>query len=399
MKRKTLIFTCLVSLVTFTSCTFHFGFFFPSSQTSTSSATSSSSTTSSINSTDLVPDEDSPFSTIKVGKNIYLQGSDSDPNQELEIYFFQLENQRSQKSCGDAFFIDYGDVEVIIDCGVQRIGSDVVVPYLQKNNIIEDNIIELAINTHTDEDHIGGFVGNSNNGTYDLGLLGCSYDISIVLDSGYQATTQLYKRYLELLQERVNKGTTHYTYSMTMLDENVPSRFYLGSDTYIDILDTKLYENDFEEVTDLNDSSIPVLLTHGENTFLLMGDCEKKAESRVLQYNELGKVDFFKANHHGSPTSNTEELLNVIDPEYIVIDSTAENQYNLPKKEIVDRFLKYTENIYAPFINGGIHIYSDKTNIRFVPDGFIDYPNGGAIKEGTEVMIPLQNTSWYETAV
>ena len=130
-----------------------------------------------------------------------------------------------------------------------------------------------------------------------------------------------------------------------------------------------------------------------------MGDCEKKAESRVLQYNELGKVDFFKANHHGSPTSNTEELLNVIDPEYIVIDSTAENQYNLPKKEIVDRFLKYTENIYAPFINGGIHIYSDKTNLRFVPDGFIDYPNGGAIKEGTEVMIPLQNTSWYETAV
>ena len=187
-----------------------------------------------------------------------------------------------------------------------------------------------------------------------------------------------------------------------MTSDIVPNVFYLGSDTYIQVLDTKLYENNFEEVKDLNDSSVPVLLVHGNNKFLLMGDCEKKAEERVIEYNNLSKVDFFKANHHGSPTSNTEALLDIIRPDYIVIDSTASNSYNLPKKEIVDRFLKYTENIYAPFINGGIHIYSDKTNITFECDGFIDYTNNkeGELVEGTQGQpTPLQDTSWYQTAV
>lgn len=395
----------IASIGLLTACEVRFYFPWDSRPETTSSANPTSPITSQSQSgnIDSVPtDDDTPSGMIKHGKNLYLQGNEPEPNENLEIYFYQLENSQSQKQSADAFFIKYGDVEVLIDMGTETIGSYAVMPYLKEHNIIEDNTIELVINTHVDKDHIGGFVGNSNGGKYDLGLLRSSYDISVLLDSGYTNDTQLYTRYVSFRDERIAAGMTYYSYQETMTSDIVPNVFYLGSDTYIQVLDTKLYENNFEEVKDLNDSSVPVLLVHGNNKFLLMGDCEKKAEEKIIQYNNLSKVDFFKANHHGSPTSNTEALLDIIRPDYIVIDSTASNSYNLPKKEIVDRFLKYTENIYAPFINGGIHIYSDKTNITFECDGFIDYTNNkeGELVEGTQGQpTPLQDTSWYQTAI
>ena len=131
-----------------------------------------------------------------------------------------------------------------------------------------------------------------------------------------------------------------------------------------------------------------------------MGDAEKKAEKALLSYNNVPQVDLFKSNHHGSNTSNSTELLDVIKPSYVIVDSTAKNEYNIPTKEILDRLRTYTPEIYAPFINGGIHIYLKKDSIRFNCDGYKQYENDlrGAIKNGTQgAPIRIHDSDWYKS--
>ena len=152
---------------------------------------------------------------------------------------------------------------------------------------------------------------------------------------------------------------------------------HIRNDNYF--LDYQTYAND--EIDDDNDRSVSCLITHMDKKFLLCGDAEKKEEAILTNLN-IGHVDVFKANHHGSPTSNTETFLDTITPNYIVISSSEENKYVLPKKVVVARLLKYTDKVYATFINGNI-VFTSKNNqidISFE-------------KEDTLI----QNSNWYKT--
>ena len=74
----------------------------------------------------------------------------------------------------------------------------------------------------------------------------------------------------------------------------------------------------------------------------------------MVENNTLPNVTLFKAGHHGSATSNTDELLSVIKPKYIAITCVAgstEYSSNLsnvfPYQSVVDIISKYTENVFV----------------------------------------------------
>lgn len=76
---------------------------------------------------------------------------------------------------------------------------------------------------------------------------------------------------------------------------------------------------------------------------------ELGAESLLLKRNyDLLKngVLYFKAGHHGSMTSNSENLLNIIRPQYIGISCCAAGQYNFPKDSTLTQMCQYTDKIY-----------------------------------------------------
>ena len=96
------------------------------------------------------------------------------------------------------------------------------------------------------------------------------------------------------------------------------------------------------------------MLTHASRHFLFTGDLEEKGEEYLVQYNELPKVELFKAGHHGSPTSSNDCLLSVIEPKICVVSCTAgsdeytknpDNQF--PSQAFIDRIRKYTTNVYV----------------------------------------------------
>ena len=49
------------------------------------------------------------------------------------------------------------------------------------------------------------------------------------------------------------------------------------------------------------------------------------------------KADVFKAAHHGSRTANTEDFLNAVEPDYVVISCGQDNSYGHPHAEVMNR--------------------------------------------------------------
>lgn len=295
---------------------------------------------------------------------------------DVKITFLELFGTNGNPQIGDSVFIECGDIDILIDAGEKASGSNTVVPFIEEH--VSDNILELVIVTHADSDHLGGMVGLSN--SYGaLEVPGITYQY--IVDFGYEGQTQLYKDYLEVRNKKIKEGTKYFSIGSIFDSDHLEAitRFYLGVDTYLDLLDYKTYE--ISEITDDNDRSVSCLLTHNDKKVLLCGDAEKKEEAYLTSLN-IGHVDVFKANHHGSPTSNTNDFLDNITPNYVIICSSEENKYNLPKKTIIERFNNYTENVFATFISGNI---------------MITLKDNDVIVSAEKSLVFVQKSDWYLT--
>lgn len=295
---------------------------------------------------------------------------------DVKITFLELFGTNGNPQIGDSVFIECGDIDILIDAGEKASGSNTVVPFIEEH--VSDNILELVIVTYADSDHLGGMVGLSN--SYGaLEVPGITYQY--IVDFGYEGQTQLYKDYLEVRNKKIKEGTKYFSIGSIFDSDHLEAitRFYLGVDTYLDLLDYKTYE--ISEITDDNDRSVSCLLTHNDKKVLLCGDAEKREEAYLTSLN-IGHVDVFKANHHGSPTSNTNAFLDNITPNYVIICSSEENKYNLPKKTIIERFNNYTENVFATFISGNI---------------MITLKDNDVIVTAEKSLVFVQKSDWYLT--
>lgn len=313
------------------------------------------------------------FEPEKNNGMIYLE-KEGKIQDELKITFLELFGTSNNPQIGDSLLIECGDIDILIDAGEKASGSATVVPFLQEH--VEDKIIEMVIVTHADSDHLGGMVGVSS-GYGALEIPGFKYDY--IIDFGYEANTQVYNDYVNLRNDRVNEGSKYFSIGSIFDSDNLETatRFYLGVDTYLDFLDYKTFAMD--SIADDNDRSVSCLLTHGNNKILLSGDAEKK-EEEYLSKLDLPKIDVFKANHHGSPTSNTDLLLSKIEPKHVIICSSENNKYNLPKKSIINRINEYTKNVYATFLSGNIEVVSKNNNIEI---------------NSVRKLIFVQDSKWY----
>lgn len=67
------------------------------------------------------------------------------------------------------------------------------------------------------------------------------------------------------------------------------------------------------------------------------GDSNIKVEKALISSGENLKTDIFKASHHGSKTSNSEEFLSFLKPIYFIISVGIDNRFGHPNSEIIER--------------------------------------------------------------
>ena len=280
----------------------------------------------------------------------------------IDVYYIDLKDDENETKIGDSTYIKCGNIDIVIDAGIKNVGSNTVVPFLKDK--VTDKIIDLVIITHTDNDHIGGFVGLSSK----EGVLSINdFTYNYILESGYTAETQVYNDLMSLVNSSNAKVCTGYE-ALNGINECAKS-FKIGKAT-LEVLDTGFYN---DSNASANDRSIVTLLTHNEVTFLFPGDLEDDNDFAST----ISHVDIFKASHHGASSANSSLLLEALSPEVIIISAGLDGvtKYDIPQQESLDRMYAITDKVYTTFTTGTIKITSNGSTYNITADNLKLFQN------------------------
>lgn len=337
---------------------------------------------------------------------------------------------------GDATFIKYNDVEILIDCGGTKDSEKNIKAALDD---CKDNQIDMVILTHGDSDHITNFsrIFNPLTTKYSIDTLidfdvtqdstikkENFNDIDLMYKSGAdeqgEEFTSTYSKYAKtrdnLIKKRNkkgNKGINHYyTASQCTYKKRKVKNSDIEKDRDKKLITNKFIEDDIRDIFVFNKGntsltvkilynyyydhgiknenkptnviynliSVCTLVTYKNGNdsydFLFTGDLEEfksvetsektnnidselksyarvNGESLLVQNNKELKngVFYFNAGHHGSQTSNSLNLLNVIKPKYVVMSSVFttfnnKDKFKFPHQAALNNFLRFTDKIY-----------------------------------------------------
>ena len=284
---------------------------------------------------------------------------------DLQIHFLELGN----KYTGDCTYIKAGDVDILIDAGSRTTSVATIQNYI--NQYVTDNKLEYVIVTHAHQDHYAGFT-LKNGSLFDL------YEVDVIIDfalTNQESTgTSMYDKYVAERDAEVAAGATHYTAAQCITEQK--NVFALTDEITLTVLDSAYY---FEKSADENNYSVCTMLTYGENHYLFTGDLEEAGEQALVARNDLPEVALYKAGHHGSKTSSTDALLEVISPEIVCVcccagspEYKAAPENTVPTQAMIDRVAPYTDQVYVTSLcvdyekneftslNGNITVTADK---------------------------------------
>ncbi len=93
--------------------------------------------------------------------------------------------------------------------------------------------------------------------------------------------------------------------------------------------------------TDMNNYSAFIILEFNDITYCFTGDTEAELEEQIIDLygDELPDVDIMDAGHHGSRTSSSSALLDILKPEVVICSCDNGDAYDHPADETVQRFL------------------------------------------------------------
>lgn len=329
------------------------------------------------------------------GGDVYVSG-------DISFHFMAFENANS----GDSIYIKAGDTDILIDAGSTRSSAETTAAYM--NEYVTDGTLEYVIATHADEDHIAGFAGSGTSPSM-FDRFACE----VIIDfPRTDKTTNVYKDYVEQREEAVEAGAKHYTALECYNNENGAQRIYEVSDGIeMEILYNYYYEH---SSPDENNYSVCLLFRQGDKHFLFTGDLEKEGEEHLVEYNELPKVELFKAGHHGSYSSSNDCLLNVIRPKIVCVcccagnveylpnaDSYEDLLHSFPAQESIERIAKWTDRVYVTTLG---KIYFDEEAGKYKNNGY-EQMNGNIVvtsnRSGVTVECSdndtlLKDTEWFK---
>ncbi len=261
---------------------------------------------------------------------------------EIDMHFLELGN----KYTGDCTYIRVGNVDVLIDAGSKTSSIPVIEAFLKAN--MKDDRLDYVIVTHAHEDHYAGFATNeTTDSLFDLFKVGTIIDFAC---TNQKDTAKMYNNYIRERDAEIEAGAVHYT-ARECIEQN-KSVFNLSDKVKMTILDQKYY---YEKASSgENDHSVCTMFSQGDAHYLFTGDLEEKGEESLVEKNQLPEVVLYKAGHHGSKTSSTSALMNVIKPKVVTVcccagspEYTDTNANQFPTQAFVDRIAPYTKLVFV----------------------------------------------------
>jgi len=107
----------------------------------------------------------------------------------------------------------------------------------------------------------------------------------------------------------------------------------------------------------VNNRSLVLYVKLGNKTILFTGDMERARELTFLKsYQDLVNIDILKAPHHGSNSSNSDEFLEAVNAEEVLVSAHPNNTYGHPNKEVINKYKKRTMIIHRTDERGSVEL-------------------------------------------
>ena len=239
-------------------------------------------------------------------------GGEDTPNYEVpsgtaEFHFIDVGQ-------GDATLVKVGDKNILIDTG-EKSSDNKVLDYLNDCAVTK---IEYFIVTHFDSDHFG----------YATKVLE-EYDVINLIIPNQVKTTKMYETFMDKVEEQLDSGEIEVILANDIICEKID----------VNGLEMVMLAPLKEKYSTSNDYSIALTLRYGNKKVLITGDGEEEAEAEILKAHDASVLncDVFKLGHHGSSTSNCQELFDKVTPEIVIISCGLDNSYGHPHKETLER--------------------------------------------------------------
>jgi competence protein ComEC len=115
-----------------------------------------------------------------------------------------------------------------------------------------------------------------------------------------------------------------------------------------------------------NNSSLVLKVQYGHNGILFSGDLERLGERPVLNYASILESEILKVSHHGSNTSSSYELLDLVQPILSVISVAQKNKFKHPSPKTLARLSHYCARNFLTSRTGAVVFEVSETEIKKV---------------------------------
>ena len=253
---------------------------------------------------------------------------------------------------GDSILLESDNHFMLVDAG-ENDQADTVISYLENAGVCA---LDYVVGTHPHSDHIGG-----------LDKVIEHFDVSNVILPPVEHTTRTFEDVLDAVEAKDLKITR----------PKVGDTRSLGRANF-----TILAPND-DYGKDLNDWSVGLRVTYGDNRFVMCGDAETLAEADMLKNGIDLSADVLKLGHHGSSTSSSPAFLDAVNPSVAIISCGQGNSYGHPHRETMEKLSERNITVYRTDEDGSITAACDGENIiwgtesagtRYTPSSSLSRP-------------------------
>ena len=258
------------------------------------------------------------------------------PSKGLNIQFMDVGQ-------GDGIFIKADDgTTITIDGGssdVKNVAKYRMIPCIKASGT---GVIDYAVITHADKDHISGIEEILNMNTEN----GLTIRNLVMPHVSYED-----EAYDELLTATKTKG-------IQVLYIKEGDTMKLGK------VEIKCIHPDGKYISDnRNDYSTVLSLKYENFSALFTGDIPAEIEKSIIN-----KIDnnytILKVAHHGSKYSSNMEFLKKVMPAYSVISVGGDNSYGHPGTETINKLKSLNSKILRTDLSGEIEIFSKENNME-----------------------------------
>lgn len=246
---------------------------------------------------------------------------------------------------GIVCFVDGGSVDV------SGVGTYRILPFLKSKGIRR---VDYWLLSHLDEDHVSGF-----------------YE---TLETGYPVGAVIIAERMPEDEEKVRLLETLSQYGIPVISVRAGETMQLHKSDRTESADAMLRflaPDGTTQVSDRNGASLVCLYEDAHVRALWTGDVGRQQEEWLLAGGSLPKIDLYKAAHHGSEYSNSEEYLKALSPKLSVISCAKKNRYGHPGAEAVEHMEAAGSRILYTMKSGQIKVRRTKDGLAV--EEFLDF--------------------------